>query len=180
MLTITEALAETKTIDKRLQKKRQAILQNIARDARIKDHLEKEGGAVSFVQRERQAIADLEKRLVDIRIAIMKANLNTTIVVSSQTRTIAEWLTWRRDVSKGSKEFFTTVNQGIQTLRAKAQQSGNRAISATTEGEAKPGDIVVHLEEAALLAEMESLETILGELDGKLSLLNATTVLADL
>lgn len=178
MLTITEALAETKTTEKRLQKKRQAILQNIARDARVKDPLEREGGSVLFVQKERQAISDLEKRLVDIRIAIAKANLTTPISVGGQTRNIAEWLTWRRDISRGYQEFLTTLNNGVQTLRANAQKSGNKAISATVEGDAKPGDIVVHLEEAALLAENESLETILGELDGKLSLLNATTVLS--
>lgn len=39
-MTITEALAEIKTIGKRLEKKRAAIAGNLARDSRLKDPFE--------------------------------------------------------------------------------------------------------------------------------------------
>lgn len=176
-LTITEALAEIKTVGKRLEHKKQAVLQNIGRDARVKDPLEREGGAVEYIKRERQAIADLEKRIVAIRTAIQKANLNTTATVNGTTLTVSEWLTWRREVSASSKQFLTQMNQTIVGTRNKIQAQGARVVSATSEADAKPGDVVIHLDEKALLEDIEKTETILGELDGKLSLLNATTVI---
>src|SRR5439155_22848829 len=97
--TITEALAEIKTIGKRLEKKRSAILQLIARDSRVKDPLEKEGGSVRYIQAERQSVKDLETRIVAIRTAIQKSNLSTPLALDGQSMSVAEWLTWRREVS---------------------------------------------------------------------------------
>src|SRR5579863_1653454 len=64
-LTITEALAEIKTINKRLESKRESVRNYIARDVRVRDPLEKEGGSAEFIKRERQAIIDLEERIVN-------------------------------------------------------------------------------------------------------------------
>lgn len=179
-MTITEALAEIKTIGKRLEKKRQGILQYVVRDARVKDPLEKDGGSTTFVQQERQGIADLEGRIITIRTAIQEANLATNITVGDQTKTIAEWLTWRREVSTGSRQFLTTLNQSIQAVRAKLQTTtGARLINAASEATAQPGEVVVHVDEKELAGSIEGMEQILGDLDGKLSLLNATTVLAN-
>src|ERR1035438_7251391 len=69
-LTITEALQEIKTIGKRLDKKRAAAAQYLARDARARDPLEKDGGSAKFISEERQAIADLETRVISIRTHI--------------------------------------------------------------------------------------------------------------
>lgn len=65
--TITEALAELKTINARLETRRQNVGQYLMRDARLKDPLETDGGSVEYVTRERQAIKDLEERIVQIR-----------------------------------------------------------------------------------------------------------------
>jgi hypothetical protein len=179
-ITITEALAEIKTIGKRLEKKRAAVLANLARDSRVFDPLE--GGSVEFVKRERQGIADLEKRIVDIRTAIQKSNLTTSTTVGEQTMTIAEWLTFRREVSKGRKDFLTTINGTITGLRQKFQQQGGRAVLASATAiieNSKPDvpTVLIHLDERTLLEEQENLEKALGDLDGKLSLLNATTTI---
>jgi hypothetical protein len=76
-LTITEALAEIKTINARLQKKRESIGTNLMRDSRIKDPMESEGGSEEFIRKETQAIDDLQKRIVSIRTAIQQQNLVT-------------------------------------------------------------------------------------------------------
>ena len=102
-LTITEALAEIKTINKRLQTKRQNTLQYVARDARVKDPLEREGGSVEFLKRERQSIKDLEQRVVAIRTAIQRSNLETRTTIAGRELSIAEWLTWRREISVASR-----------------------------------------------------------------------------
>ena len=73
-MTITEALAETKTIDKRISKKRTFVTDYLFRQDALRDPLEKEGGSVAAIEATRQAIGDLEKRLVDIRRAIARAH----------------------------------------------------------------------------------------------------------
>lgn len=173
MLTITEALQEIKTVQKRLEVKRNGVLQYLARDARIKDPLEREGGSVEFIKRERQAINDLEKRIVAIRTAIQAANLKTSLTLGGQTMTVSEWLTWRREVSQGSRNFLNSIANGIRNLRAEIQKKGLKTVA--DESAAAPGDVVVHLDEKALLEQQDGIEQLLGDLDGKLSLLNATT-----
>lgn len=176
-MTITEALAEIKTINKRLQTKRQNTLQYVARDVRVKDPLEREGGSVEFLKRERQAIGDLEKRVVAIRTAIQQSNLTTRTTLGDKDASIAEWLTWRREISVGAREYLHLLQTNIKQLRDKMQREGRAVITAQSESDGKPGDVVVHLEERTLLEEQEGFDVIMGELDGRLSLLNATTTI---
>ena len=176
-MTITEALQEIKTIGKRLEKKRSAITQYACRDSRIKDPLEKDGGSVTYIKKERQAIADLEKRIVDIRTAIQRKNLATTLTLHERTMSIAEWLTWRREVSSEQQRFINTLGAGIRKLRDDVQKKGGRLITSEREADAIPGEVVVHIDEKKLLEEAEEIESLLGDLDGKLSLLNATTTI---
>lgn len=181
-MTITEALAEIKTIGKRLQKKREAVLNNLGRDSRVVDALE--GGSVEYIKRERQAIEDLEKRVIAIRTAIQKSNLTTTTTVGEQTLTVAEWLTFRREVSAGRQNFLLSINTSIKQIRDKVQRGGGtvtslgnqNATAVVKTGEA-PAEVLIHVNEKELLEEQENLEKVLGDLDGKLSLLNATTVI---
>jgi len=177
--TITEALAEIKTIGKRIEKKRQSVATYLARDLRLKDPLEKDGGSVKFVAEERQGIHDLSVRVVNIRTAIQKSNLATPTTIAGVTKSVAEWLTWRREVAPGEQSFLTSLNNGIRTIRDKAQRDGARIVPAGGDStpESKGVEVVVNVDEKLLLSAQENLETVLGELDGRLSLLNATTVI---
>src|SRR3954452_7996422 len=98
-ITITEALAELKTIDKRIEKKREFVLAYLLRQEMFKDPLEKDGGSVSAIRREMQAIGDLEERRITLRRAVQQANERNSVVVGKQVRTIADWLVWRREVA---------------------------------------------------------------------------------
>ena len=71
--TITEALAELKTLGKRIEKKRESVAMFLTRQDGLKDPLEKDGGSVEFIKRERQAVKDLEQHHVNIRLAIQRA-----------------------------------------------------------------------------------------------------------
>lgn len=180
-MTITEALQEIKTIGKRLEKKRLAVGDKLARDTRIKDPLEKDGGSEKFVREERQAIGDLEKRIVAIRTAIQRSNLSTVVPLDGNQGTVAEWLTWRREVSAGQVTFLNSISSNIRNIRSQVQQKGGRVIAnvaQVNEGTSynDPPQLIVNVDEKAVLDEQEKLETLLGDLDGKLSLLNATTV----
>jgi hypothetical protein len=180
-LTITEALQEIKTINKRLEKKRQAVMQYVARDVRIKDPLESTGGSVKFIVEERQAIGDLEQRIVTIRTEIQRSNLTASLSINGKTRTVSEWLTWRREVSEQSKNFLQSILLGIQKLRAEAQKQGGRVVghqvAQVNIEQTAPPEVSVQVDEASILKQQEEYETVLGELDGKLSLFNATTVI---
>lgn len=185
-MTITEALAEIKTIGKRLEKKRQAVLSNIGRDSRLRDPLASEtGGSIEFVARERQAIEDLEKRIVAIRSAIQRSNLETRATVGENSMTVQEWLNFRREIAQQRQMFLASMNMGIKQIRERVQRDhpGGRVVAAAAasaivqSGEKPPIEILIHLDEKNLLEEQEGLEKVLGDLDGKLSLLNATTVI---
>lgn len=183
--TITEALQEIKTINNRLVKKRQSIFPYIARDLRVIDPLAKStpGGSEAFIRQERQAIGDLEDRIIKIRTAIQSSNLVSPLTVGTTTRKVAEWLTWRHEISEHSKAFVVGLTNGIVSFRSELQKKGGRAVFANaiqvneSMGQNDPPQMVINIDEKALLSEQEDIETVLGELDGKLSLFNATTTI---
>lgn len=181
-LTITEALAEIKTIGSRLQKKRESIGPYVARDVRVRDPLEKDGGSEKFIASERQAIADLENRVIAIRSAIQKSNLTAKLAVGGTSRSVAEWLTWRREISAGQKQFLGGLAQGLSNVRNEVQKKGGRVVAAAVAVNEAPGpndppSLVICIDELKLIGEREAIEQTLGDLDGKLSLFNATTVI---
>lgn len=171
-LTITEALAEIKTNQSRIQKKRETIMRYFSRDAKLRDPITDEGGTQAFVKKERQSIGDLEGRIVKIRSAIQDVNLKTSLTIGGATKTVAEWLNWRREISNGQKAFLASMASHVSQVRAQAMRQGMKV----AEGESyTPGDVVIAVGEQELAREIEGMETVLGTLDGKLSLLNATT-----
>ena len=175
--TITEGLAELKTLQKRIAGKREGICRYLAYDSRVRDPLEKEvGGSRGFIERERQAVTDLEKRVVAIRTAIQRSNLTTTTTINGVTRNVAEWLTWRRELSEAAKTWLVRISNTIPQIRQQVQNT-NTKLNAAANPPQEAGVAVINIDEAALHKELEAMEVTLGELDGKLSLLNATTVI---
>ncbi len=172
-LTITEALAEIKTIGKRLEKKREGIMPFLARQDGVRDPLEKDGGSVAHVAAEFQGIADLGKRVITLRAGIQRANDNTSITLGGVSRTISEWLTWRREIAPGEQAFLAKLRGTINGVRENAKKQG---LAAVAPGAASnPADFIINVSEQALAAQIEALEETLGSLDGQLSLKNATT-----
>jgi hypothetical protein len=171
-VTITEALAELKTIDKRIEKKREFVLSYLLRQEMFKDPLEKDGGSVSAIKRELQAIRDLEERKIAIRRAIQQANERNTVAVGRQTRSIADWLVWRREAAPVQQKFLANLRAKIEQARQEATRRG-AGLSQSPEA-AKPNDVIVNVNEQELAQHIEDLEEVLGKLDGQLSLKNAT------
>lgn len=174
--TITEALAEIKTLDKRIIKKREFIIAYMVRQERFKDPLPEEGGSVTAIKRELQATSDLEQRKVNLRLAINRANEDTTLSIDGTSKSIAAWLVWRRDVSPGYQRFLGQLRQGIDTARRTAQQKGLNVVAGDVKA-SDDTDVIINLNEQELAKEAEHLEMVLGDLDGQLSLKNATTTI---
>lgn len=179
-LMITEALAEIKTVQKRIEKKREFVGGFLGRQDGVRDPLEKDGGSVEAIKRERQAIADLESRIVALRRGIQTANEMTTVTVNGATRSIADWLVWRRDVAPGQKKFLGSLRASLTSIRDQAKKQGVSIVSATASTAAeKPTDFIINISEQELADETEALEDTLGQLDGQLSLKNATIAIQD-
>lgn len=175
-ITITEALAEVKTIQKRLEKKREFVGQYLARNEQIRDPFERDGGSATVLARELQAIGDLEQRVIAIRLGIQEANQRIVLTVQGVERTLAEWLTWRRELAPNQQTFLGAIRNTLAKLRKDAQAKGMTVgIGAGVQvGQDNPQNIIVNLDERKLAEDTERIETILGELDGQLSLKNAT------
>jgi hypothetical protein len=176
-ITITEALAEIKTIGKRIDSKRRSIENYLARQEFVRDPLDKDGGSASFIARERQGIVDLETRLVSLRKAIRLANESTEISIDGETRSIADWLTFRREVAPGRQVNLSGLRSKINSIRENSKRQGVAVIADANA--AKQGDVIVNISEAELSADTEHLENVLGQLDGLLSLKNATTSIVE-
>lgn len=171
-MTITEALAEIKLIDAKIEKKRLQIRTFLYRQEMMKDPLLKDGGSESFIAREYQAIADLEARKVALRIEIANTNSVTPVTVGGVTRSISEWLVWRREVLPTKKQFLQGLRTQLDSVRRDAQARGVRV--GDPSGAVAPQDFIVNFDEAQLAREIEKLTDIEGTLDGQLSMKNAT------
>jgi hypothetical protein len=179
-ITITEALAEIKTVGKRIAKKREFIGGFLARQDGVRDPLEKDGGSAAVIVAERQAIVDLEDRVVRLRRGIQRANDETSVTINGETRTVSEWLTFRRDVVPGRQQWLNQVRSSLNGLREKAKREGVALVSATaTTAATQPTDFVINIDERALAQEIETLEDTIGQLDGQLSLKNATVTITE-
>lgn len=173
MQTVTEALAELATIDKRLTKKSQEMLPYVARLEQIKDPFVKTGGSEKYLAEQRQSFHDLIIRKIDLRGAIARSNAETMISIGSVEMSVADWLVWKRECYQVTLNMLRGLLSQAQGARAEAQKRGVALI--TVESKASPEDIIVNLDEQKLLEEIEQLEEDYGRLDGLLSLKNATT-----
>lgn len=172
-MTITEALAEIKTIGKRITSKREYVRSYMVRLDSLKDPLEKDGGSIKAVAQEMQAITDLEKRIVDLRREINFINDTTTVEIEGVTQTIAAWIIWRREVAPQRERFITDLRMKLASARDQLRAQPMKY----KEEDVKPMDMVVNIDESALNKESEQLKNILGQLDGQLSLKNATVMI---
>lgn len=164
---ITLALAETKTLQKRIEEKQNFILQYLTRQSIRVDPLAKEGGSEVAVSQAMQSIRDLQSRLLTIRHKITEANQKTMVTVEGVTMTVTDWLNWKREVAPYRQLLLKGMRQKIDQNRSWSQNTSK------VPGQENTLDIVVTYSEIKLAEEIENLEKTLGTLDGQLSLVNA-------
>jgi ribosomal protein L7/L12 len=170
VLSISEALGQLAVIDLLIEKKQQLISAYLFRDAAVRDPLERHSpGAVEILAREYRSIQALLGRKVRIRRVVQSANEQATITHGDTTRSIADWLVWKREVVGDRSRF-------LQQLRNRIEQARREALRHRPAGaeKAKGGDLVVNLNEQELSSELEALEELQGYLAGQLALKNAT------
>lgn len=171
-ITITEALQEIKTIDARIQKKKEFVFTYLWRQNTQRDPHEKDGGSAVLIAQERQAISDLLERKISIRTSTNVANSENSITVGKTTRTISEWLVWKRDVAPILK---SVLNETAGKLQAMRQEVARKGLNVTQNAPSEvTTDVIVNINENDLSKQIEELEETLSTLDGQFSLKNAT------
>lgn len=176
--TITQAMAEIKTLGKRIAKKREFIAGNILRPEVVKDPLHSQGGSSEVIRRELQAISDMQQEIVSIRAAIQRANRDTVVTLADKSMSIADWLTWRKEVLPLEKNFLEQVSRGISTQRQNMLRDGKGGRVVSDGETAKLTDVVVNLDETRLARDIENIEAVESQLDGILSHRNATVTVS--
>lgn len=176
-MTITEALAEIKLINSKLDKKRARVLENLIRYEHETDPFAHEGGSSVYCNAEVQSIEALEENIAKIRSAIMSANLSNSAEVMGKTRTLYEWLVWKRDLVEKQKYFYLNVytksKERIEYLHKNPHTVGKPEAGVTPElAKIKPS-----LQHADFSKKHEEVCDVLSKLDGVLSLKNATIVI---
>jgi hypothetical protein len=177
-ITNTEALAEIKTIENRIEKKSEFIETYACHSANLVDPLAKKGGSDKLIAEALQSIKDLQERLLALRAAIRSNNETTVIEVQGKKRTIADWLSWRRDVFAQQEASLKLLAKRITTVRQNiAGKSGSALARGSNQQvvDVGPDSMTVYVDEKWLSDEIEMIGRINDELDGQLSLKNATT-----
>ena len=173
MITITEALAELKLINSKIEKKKQFILTYLGRQEGAKDPLEKSGGSSVAIASEMQSIKDLSERFIRIRSAIASANAANVVEILGVKYSVADWLIWRRSVAPMVQGFEQSIMNGINNIRNRARQQNVNVVKPGEEAK-NLTDVLIEIDEMELSKRMERTQEILDNLDGKLSLHNAT------
>lgn len=176
-ITITEALAEIKLLDKKIAKKRDFVRDNCLYAVHMPDPFERDGGRKAVINRELQAIGDLWRRQIRLRAGIARINNEEKITIDETTMTITGWLTWRREIATTEINFYSSISSSVlSTLKQKAERPEARQLEESGKFEFVKWDSAVDANALRMVAEGK--QTMLDELDGKLSMKNATTKFA--
>ncbi len=175
-MTITEALSEIKLITSKVEKKRAFVKSNLIRAAHMTDPLEKDGGSTKVLTQELQSVKDLEIRLEKVRYAIAKANIENQITLGETTKSIFEWITWKREISAASLNMTNGIHTLIKSELDKI--SKQPAVYLDQDQKTQIVRIIPNLDYNEFVKKAEVISDMIEQLDGKLSLKNATIVIS--
>lgn len=165
-MVITEALAEIKLIEKKIESKEQFVRENLFYPKHLTNALP------NGIESEVQAIADLRERWVALRSGIAAANQETQVEIRNMTRSVQGWLTWKREIASKMLAFHKSIFQNLKA--AQDRQINNPSAYKDDEGKTHIVDIAYRLDYQKSVKAAEMIQEILDTLDGKLSLINAT------
>lgn len=175
-MLLTEALAEIKTIEKRIKTKGEFILRYLARPDALRDpHASTEGGSRAVIASEMQAVDDLLARRLKLRRAVHRANETKLVKVGGEERSIADWNVWRKEVAPIEESLLKSIRDRIAAVRQDASSRRMQLTDRSSEGAPRMEDVVINVDEKKNAEKIEALTKTLGDLDGALSVANATT-----
>ena len=173
-ITITEALAELKLIAKKITKKEEIVMQNLVRYEHLPDAFKEQGGSEKYISSEIQSIADLRDRFVQIRAKIAELNYITTVTIEGKTRTITEWLAWKREIAASEISFYKNIYMKTKSQVDSMNRQPKVVPSPTNQEEPQLAKLIVNVDMGAAVKKDQGVSDLLEKLDGVLSLKNAT------
>ena len=97
--------------------------------------------------------------LIAIRSGIAQSSEGTPkFTIGTTTRTVADWLTWRREIAPTQQMRLNGMANTLRTLRNKAQQQGVK-VAENPEGFT---DYIININERDLADQIEALKSTLG------------------
>jgi hypothetical protein len=169
-MQLAEALTSIKTDKKKWETDKNFVMANVVRDDRLKDSLEAQGGTKTVLQRTLQSMEDHETQIVAKLYAIQGANREVKLTIGSKTKSVGEWIIWRREVAPMREKRFNELLSRIE--QSKQMVNNPRYVAAAPGQDLK---VLVEIDEKKLLDTMKEHQDIMGAIDSKLSVLNATT-----
>ena len=170
-MKITEAMAEIKLANKKIQSSMDFVVRNIRREDWRLDPFAKEGTTQeAMVKAELQSARDNMQRVVQLKHAINEANRINRLEVAGISMTIAEWLIYRRDVLPLAQRNVTHLANLLANVNREVPVS--RWAGQATERDTT--NWIINVSDKELIDEIQKLNTIEERLDGALSLANAT------
>lgn len=170
-MTVTEALAEVKLIQKKIEKKKATITANTARFEHMKDPY---GDTASMIKEELQSIEDLYAKLTRLRTSVSKANLDTRVSIGGHDKTVTEWLTWKKEVYEPLTGVYSGLTFNATQEIKKNTERPSLVKNENTNDPATLAKLVVNVDIPTLNKKAEQIVEIHEKLDGLLSLKNAT------
>jgi len=178
VLTISEALAELKILGDRLAMNAKFVLDHVARDERQRDPFEREQStAAAQIAQRMDSSRDLRARAVALRRAIALKNFEVRVEIEGVTRSVGEWLIWRREIAKGYGAELAALVGHIERLQSTVAQQNLRMRTDNTGSSGEPVRLALMLGLAELQTLREQHQSTLGVLDGRLRVVNATTTI---
>jgi hypothetical protein len=156
-LTLAEALAQFNLLHQCSERKQSLVKAHLLRAEALRDPFIPEGGVAALLAGELHSLQRLRERHVLLRRLIQQTYERVPLTIGDETRTLADWLVWKREVAPRRKFFLQRLLKRIEGARTKASVP-----------------VVVNLHEQELANEAEKLEQTLGQLQGLLQLKNAT------
>lgn len=177
-MTITEALSEINLIKKRLADKRTMIQGMLIQAEHLADPYEKESGSSVVIQREMQAMSDLQTRLITLRKGISRANLETEVTIKEgdvvMTQSLHDWLIWKREVIHEHMSFLAATNGKVKAYIEQASRTPQ--VFKDDAGNVHLLKHKINVDYPAWQRSLSAVSAILEKLDGQLSLKNATVL----
>lgn len=172
MITITEALAEINLIKKKIEDGETGIKVMLVRASHVPDFYQDHGGAAVMIQRTQQALKDMRTRLLSLRSGISRANIENQITINGESKSIFDWLTWKRELYQPLER---ALKDHIQTLKASADKEASRPeVWKDQEGRTQLVSYIRNADLKTIEDEYNRIVDVYGKLDGQLSLKNAT------
>jgi hypothetical protein len=162
-MTIIEARSEIKMLHLMIAAHRAFITKHLFRPASDTDPFaEDEGGEEGVVERQLQAVTDMEEEIIALRRAVVAASNKAQLTMEGRTMSLADWEFWRREIAPKRLSHGGEMVDRFETIII------------------KKAALIFNVSEAYAVDLTNELGQILCLLDGQLAVKNATTFIEDL